>query len=290
MSRTKTLPGLVASLAILGIAVGGASAITIEELNSTRSGGNGNLSSGNYGALRADLANPANFGPGGTNPNTVTLLPDIATVTAASLVGVDVFVLFEVGTLSASEALALSNFVSSGGRVIISTDSGGDGAGAANALLSLTGANSVVSAAVGFQDLGNITGTGLSSNGLFGNLVGGTFGVSLGNILTVGANSVLIGLNDGNNFIMETNFGSGHILTTADVSFVDLFVSAGSSFNPNNAALFENFLPSLGGPVEPGPGGPGPGGAVPGPSTLVFLGSGLAALTGAAAWRRRHSH
>ncbi|HTY80719.1 MAG TPA: PEP-CTERM sorting domain-containing protein [Candidatus Bathyarchaeia archaeon] len=240
---------------------------------------------GDFSNLIADLLDPSNFGPGGINSSSVVIAGAVGSVNASILSGYNVFVMDEVSSLPAGDAAALAAWVAGGGRLVISNDSSGDGATGGNAILSLLDGSSITT---GFQggstDSGNITASGLSSNGLFGNLVGGTFGASPGSPLIAGASSKIIATSDGANFLMETLAGSGAVLTTADVSFMNFFVPPGTvASNINNGLLFENFMPVLSA-GNPSP-GPSP---VPEPHSLLLLCSGLVGLA-SATWRR-HRH
>lgn len=64
-----------------------------------------------YSNLRSNLSNAANFGPGGIVNEAVSFAPEVSSVTAGALSGLDVFVITEVESLSGSEVTDLTNFV-----------------------------------------------------------------------------------------------------------------------------------------------------------------------------------
>src|SRR5437773_1754743 len=58
---------------------------------------------GDFDNIRADLLNPANFGPSGINQSTVSFAPAVSTITPANLAPLEVFVLTETNALSVTE-------------------------------------------------------------------------------------------------------------------------------------------------------------------------------------------
>ena len=96
----KLLTAQAATLVALAslLAVSQVQAVTIGSFDGSRSG---RLFSGSdYDNIRTHLADPANFGPAGIVNDTVTFAPDIATASAATLAGTDIFVLTETNSLS----------------------------------------------------------------------------------------------------------------------------------------------------------------------------------------------
>jgi Bacterial Ig-like domain (group 2) len=72
-----------------------------------------------HSQARADLLNPANFGPLGLVPRAVTLRSGLSTITTPALAGTDLFVLnLPTAELSNSEAVALEQFVEEGGALL----------------------------------------------------------------------------------------------------------------------------------------------------------------------------
>jgi RHS repeat-associated protein len=72
-----------------------------------------------FAEARADLLNPANFGPTGTISRPITLRSGVDTVTPDALSGVDVFILNPIATeLTPTEAVVLEQFVQDGGMLL----------------------------------------------------------------------------------------------------------------------------------------------------------------------------
>ncbi len=253
-----------------------------------------------YSTVRARMADPALFGPGGITDEAVSYAPDVTTVTAEYLAGVSLFVMTEVmGNLGGSEAEALADFVRDGGCLAIITDTlhasmpyGFDGSFAGNAVLGLLGGGSISSIdTVGTAGLlGDQTATAgmlldyadsQIMHGPFGQLAAGTaFGASWHNMLSAGPNSHLIGMRAGSGVLMEISGGvlgpgSGKVLVTGDILFSNSFIPTGnpSLQNENNALLWLNFVADCGCTCK-----------VPEPATGSLALAGLAAL---ACLRRR---
>ena len=75
---------------------------------------------GSFTTVRSDLLNAANFGPGGTIPRSVNLLPDVPELTPAALATADVFVQPYMADFSPSETVALRDFIYNGGGFLFS--------------------------------------------------------------------------------------------------------------------------------------------------------------------------
>jgi len=80
-----------------------------------------------YDVARSEIADPANFGPGGVVDVQFKLLPSIYDITSANLSGVDIFwaaLLDDSKTLSNSEQQALYDYVVAGGALVVIADVG----------------------------------------------------------------------------------------------------------------------------------------------------------------------
>jgi hypothetical protein len=89
-----------------------------------RTGNPWNLYGSYLSQFRASLADPANFGPGGTVPRTVRLAPPTDVASATTLAGTDVFLIGYVPTFTFTpeERQALRDFAVAGGNLIVSAD------------------------------------------------------------------------------------------------------------------------------------------------------------------------
>lgn len=256
------------------------------------------FSGSDYDNLRARLLDPLRFSPTGIVPHSVNFAADVSTISAATLAGLDVFVLTEAyTTLSVSEVTAMQDFIRGGGCAVLISDTlhatqpyGMDGSFAHNAILAGLGGGSVDSTDTVGQ--GGLTGSQTANAGSFVNLglsdvLSGPFGAftaadhfggSWHNALTAGPNSQLLGVRNGLGILMEIAHGalgpcSGGVLVAGDFLFSDAFVPPGvaSLENTNNAVIFENFLAACH-CIN-----------VPEPSSLALLCIGAAALV----WFRR---
>ncbi len=213
-----------------------------------------------YSNIRADLANPANFGSAGLMPETVTFAPDIKKANTASLSGIDVFIVAEADSLSNAEVSALRNFVLSGNSLIITSDT-----------LSFLGANKLVKALDGGKignpsggaqraKSGKIKGSGLATQGPFGALdFGVRFASTEAETLTPGSHTTILGANHKIAELGEIEPealgpGAGSVLIATDVLFTNLLVPPATyAGNKNNAILFENFVARSRGAAVPEP-------------------------------------
>lgn len=235
--------------------------------------------------LRANLSNPANFGPGGTVTQAVSYAPAVGSINAATLAGYDLFVLTEPFGMAAQERTDLTNWVYGGGCLVIQTDSGLPLGNNADLVLNaldgghINGFNGNSGGGVGL-----IVASTNSSNGPFGNLLGATFGASPGSPITPGSKTTIVGRTQSNtvNLLGEIPLGAlgagaGGVLIATDVLFMDFFVPPGTLYpNSNNGLLFMNFV------AAQANGTPHPDGTIPEPGSMALLGLGCVAF-----WRRR---
>jgi len=233
-----------------------------------------------WSEARDFLTDPANFGPGGLLPKSVTIAPDIAVADAPSLVGLDIFFMGERRTLiTPAEAAALANFVLDGHCLIITTDTFHTTLTLPDRPTIIDSANSVLSAlqlASGFEtgsvgafdltgplggpteglfvDPGYISSVLSGPFGTFGPspLAPGqrTFGATWHNILSpdsLTSAAHVLGTRDGTPILMEIpggalGPGSGRVLITGDPLFMDYYVAPGPFGNANNLAALGNFV------------------------------------------------
>ena len=143
--------------------------LTLDETRVQNVGGvNLNFETGNgYATVRNDLLNPANFGPSGTVPHTVNILPGVSSLTPANLAEVEVVVLPYVsgGVLDSTEISVLSDFLNAGGGLLTF---GNDAAPDLAPMLGAIGDDSG-------SDLGEVSNSASPMvNGLFGAFGAGT--------------------------------------------------------------------------------------------------------------------
>lgn len=276
LRRLSLASGLV--LAAVLVAGTARAQFVIGSFDGTRSGRP--FTGSDYSNLMGRLTNPANFGLGGIVGETVTAAAPVSTVTAASLVGVDLFFLTEVDSgLSAPEISALADFVTGGGCLVLVTDSGASTGDAVSQMLSHFDGGSVS----GFggttgATAGTIVGSSTATAGPFGTLgLGDDFAVSPHSPITPGGLTTVLGTSGGSNILAEIapgalGAGSGGVLADTDVSFMNFFIPPATLYsNENNAILILNFIGNQIGAATP---------VVPEPSSLALLGTGAAVLLG----------
>ena len=217
-----------------------------------------------YENLWSRLADPANFGPAGIVPHSVSLEAPLAVATSEALAELDIFVMTEVFTpMSPDEATAIAEFVRNGGCLIIVSDTlhasdppGGNGTVPGNMVLSLLDGSSI-----GPFDLtgeqsataGSITGlVSPLTDGPFGSFeIGDSFGASWHTPLTMGSEAHAIGARNGSTVLGlieggALGDGSGAVLIAGDLIFSDSFIppgdNGGVTENEANAELIMNFV------------------------------------------------
>lgn len=198
-----------------------------------------------YARLTDALTDPANFGPGGVDERSVSIRPGVATLTAASLEGCDVFFSSKLtSSLSSDEAAALRHAFDTARLVLIVDADTGLG----------EPSNSMIGAIGRPQGFGTNGSAGPNSptggtialdapasvaDGPFGQLRGASFATSTS--LTVTKFGKLVGTTDG----AKVRKSRGRVMTGGDPSAVDLFTSPTSSYyNPNNLIMYLNFISS----------------------------------------------
>jgi hypothetical protein len=232
-------------------ATGTADQISVCSYDGTRSRaplttGSGPLS---HETLRTALLNPANFGPGGIVPLPVVLEPAVATATAATLAGCDVFFtsVFTGGT--AAEAAAVSAAVNSGMVLITDANSNPAEQASVNAILSAFGGGRSVGPGLECPTSasgGVVTGTATPvTNGPFGDVRGGSFSTTISASATIGSGDVSLVTCTGS-VRFEIRRGalapaSGLVMVGGDPSAFDLFTNSSSAlYNANNLTAYLN--------------------------------------------------
>jgi hypothetical protein len=210
-----------------------------------------------YSHLRADLQNPAYFGPGGVVASTFSFLPAVATIDAADLAGTDIFFLTEPGALSGSAVTAVHNYVLSGGKLVLVSDSGSD-PGIKAVMGALDGGT--LSGSAGINGVGgSIVGSGLATNGPFGTATA-PLGLSLHTTIVPGASTTVI-VTDGTPEYGEIargalGPGSGAVAIMGDVSWMNYFIGPGATLatTDTNRIMALNFMAATGPSSVPEPG------------------------------------
>lgn len=201
-----------------------------------------------YSQMRADLLNPAKFGPSGSVHRTVVIAPGVPTITGSDLAGCSVFFTSVfTGALSGSEAHALKAAYGRGMRVITDADSDSSEQASANSVVTalglsapFTGASSCSNdAAGGMVRHGAPWGSGNAAvYGPFGDLRGNSWGTSITAVLTNDGTITKCGTEPIRKVICRLFVGG-------DPSGLDLFTSpTGSLHNPTNEAAYLNFIGS----------------------------------------------
>jgi hypothetical protein len=142
-------------------------------LNSSRNGAGRSEDFGSgsfYNAFRSDLLSTANFGPSGTLQYSVNLLNPVASISAANLSAADVVIWSQRTLPSAAEKIAITNFVSGGGGLMVISDAsphfvdllGGDIAATNSSFSSQAGLYSAVATPMTNGAFGNVTGASLN--------------------------------------------------------------------------------------------------------------------------------
>ncbi len=249
----KLLITITLSLAILLEALGGnsAGALTIRSWDSANQRGGDLFSAGNgalqYGAFSLSLLERLH-----------TILPGVSTLTEANLADVDVFFHGTSSkTLTPTEGTVLSNFVKTGGFLIVESDSSPSEQISANSILESLGLGSRYSCFVG--GVNSSTGgtfentVSLTTVGELGDLRGQTFGTSLATdidpMLTdiTPTGGTLIGTNGSIRSIVEFQpfANGGKVLAVGDPYGFNLFQSSDDSlYNSNNQKAYLNFIES----------------------------------------------
>lgn len=233
---------MTAGLAALSLAVP-AAALEVGSLATSRVG-DWTLDGFEMQSTRAKLENPANFGAGGTIPESIDVTDVSDPLTEEILAQFDVFFVGYVAdaTLSAAELSALENWVADGGLLIATCDDTGHDA-TCNQLGVTLGALAVepASPAAGFEDHPLFAGPfgPAQSLGLFGNFQ--TF-AGLGGAVTLAEDDA------GLPIIAIDDHGEGAVLFLGDVDLIsDNNISDGADFDfsNDNDALLGNLFAAL---------------------------------------------
>lgn len=237
-SRHAIVSRVLLSFTVLGLLASVAGAVTIRSWNGTvqRGGDLFNAVPGSlgYGTLSTTLSSRGH-----------AVLPGLAVITPADLVGVDVFF---SGTnshvVTAAEGSALLDFVSRGGCLILEANSATSEQAAGNSILAALG--------LGSHYTGNLTSTNDANAGVFAAVAGATTVGPLGDLRGLSyASSMACELTPGDrvvgvigNQITMTEFTApGHVLVVGDPYGFDLFNRPTESlYNPNNLKAYLNFI------------------------------------------------
>jgi hypothetical protein len=203
-----------------------------------------------YDHIRSSLQNPANFGPSGIVRCSVVIAPGTPTLTAAYLADKNIlFTSVFTGDLSASEAMAVRDFVARGGCVIVDANSDPAEQTAATSLLAAIGTSAATGPGTICFGPGTITSSlNPITNGPFGNVAGGSFGTTLTAIITLDGRDVSLVTCSGG--IGRAAFlpgaispGSGLVMYGGDPSAFNLFTQPGEgAFDPNNEVIYLNAI------------------------------------------------
>lgn len=195
-----------------------------------------------YDQLRADLLDPAKFGPTGTVHRTVVIEPGVPTITTADLAGCNVFFTSVfTGALSGSEASALAfAWRHKGMALITDADSDTDEQVSVNSILTALGRPAAFTGALACPE-GRVRLNGPSDVavfGPFGDLRGNTWGTSLSAEMTIpGRAMVRCGTSIVRKVIATKLFVGG------DPSGFGLFTApGGGAYDPTNEAAYLNFI------------------------------------------------
>jgi len=235
----------ILSLTLLAAAAG--AQINIGSFDATRSRLPFGTATGTlgYARLRASLASPANFGPGGVVPFTVSIAPGTPTITAAYLADKHVFFTSVfTGPLSASEAQDIQSFVLLGGTVIVEGDTTPAEMPSVNSLLAAVGATATIGTTTGCSSGTVLTpAVNVVTNGPFGSIAGASFNTS----------TTALGNRDGREIDLVTcpmglhhaffRAGAligapGMVMYGGDPGGLDLFTTV----NPNNERMYLNAI------------------------------------------------
>jgi hypothetical protein len=200
-----------------------------------------------YDQMRADLLDPAKFGPSGTVHRTVIIAAGVPAITSSDLAGCDVFFTSVfTGALSSTEASALDLAYRKGMRVITDADSDTAEQVSANSVMTALGRPAPFTGAL---DCPNDAAGGVvraagpgdpAVYGPFGDLRTNTWGTSITAAMTTPNRPMA---RCGTSIIR--NVAAAKLFVGGDPSGFDLFTSpSGSLFNPTNEAAYLNFIGS----------------------------------------------
>ncbi len=171
---------------------------------------------------REKLLNQSNFGPSGTYAKTIVITDVSASIDASILTNVDVFFIGKMpASFSATELTAMTNWVSTGGVMIITAnDTPSDQVSNAFGLpVTATSAESYTVPYVTYNSHAIWTGP-------FGNLnsLGHTYGGSMSAywpLVDVPANTTILGIDGSNNYtVLEMSYTSGKVIFLGDVALI----------------------------------------------------------------------
>jgi hypothetical protein len=202
-----------------------------------------------HATLRMALLDPTNFGPSGIVPLPVVLEPAVATASAATLAGCDVFFTSVFTGATAAEAAAIRTAVNSGMVLITDADAPRAEQASVNTILSAFGGGRSVGPGIecpGSATGGAVTSTGTPvTNGAFGDIRGGSVATTATASATPASADVSLVTCTGS-VRYEIPRGalapaSGLVMVGGDPSAFDIFTNSGSApYNANNLTAYLN--------------------------------------------------
>lgn len=176
-----------------------------------------------------------------------SILPGIASVSAANLAGADVFLNGKSSRVySGAELADLVAFIQAGGCAIVEVNSGSGHQATGNQILNALGLGNLFGAAAGPNSANGGTFANVitaTTFGSAGDLRGLTFGESVHSVITPTGGTTVGTTSAGAIMVEFTGLGLGSVLAVGDPLGWDLFTTpAGGLYNANNANAYLNYI------------------------------------------------